>query len=95
MRISSDAMIGAAVTALVGLITAIATWRAGHRQGQASFVTAVHEAAHLVIQDLREEIQRVADARAHIELRHAECQAELADMRAQIERLMAGPPASY
>lgn len=95
MRVSGDAFITAAITAFVGLITALATWRAGHRHGQASFVSAVHQAAHIVIQDLRDELARITEIREQIEAQHAQCQAELAEMRTRIDDLMRGPPASY
>jgi hypothetical protein len=99
MRVSGDAFVTGLITAFVGLMTALATWRAGHKQGQASFVTAVQDAAHIAIKDLREEFERGRAERTalrqELAVQHERCQAELAEMRREIEKLMAGPPASY
>lgn len=109
MRVSPDALVTGLVTGLVGLLSAWATWRVGRRQARANLVQAradviraAQEAAHQVIQDLRAEVDRIKADRLEVLGKHAECQrevgalrSELAEVRQQIDALMAGPPASY
>lgn len=73
-------------TVIAAVVTSIGSFVAGQRHGKAAFITAVHDAAQLVIGNLRVEIERVQDHREH-------CERELALVKArqaEIDALMAG-----
>lgn len=75
------------ITMLVGLTTAAATYFQGRKHGQGSFINAVHEAAHIVIKDLRAECDRLRG-------QHNDCEHKLMSMQEQIDALMRASPAA-
>lgn len=89
LGISGDAMVTGAITGFVGLVGAFVSWRVGHRQAKADVVTAAQDAAHKVIKDLVDEIDRIKADRMGLLAQHAECQRELAAGRAETAELRA------
>lgn len=92
--------IGEAASAVAGASAAgFWAWWAGRKNGQASFVKAVQDAAHIVIQDLKDERTelraQIASLRADMKFERDKCEVELGDMRAQIAKLMSGPIPGY
>jgi flagellar basal body-associated protein FliL len=87
LRVTGGEILAAAGAVLGAVITAWGSWAAGRKHEQTRFITAVQEAAHLVIVDLRQEIDRVVAARVALEAQHAHCQHELAALRDRLDAL--------
>jgi hypothetical protein len=89
MDANDSVIVGGIVAVITAMITAVGGYVGGQRHGKAAFITAVSDAAELVITRLTKEVERVEIARIRCEEGHEECKRDLAEVRAEVREHIA------